>query len=66
VIEDGVFIGSDTTLVAPVRVGDGAYTAAGSVITKDVEADALAIERAELRQVPKWVQQRRRKASQDG
>jgi bifunctional UDP-N-acetylglucosamine pyrophosphorylase/glucosamine-1-phosphate N-acetyltransferase len=66
VIGDRVFVGSDTILVAPVRIGDGAYTAAGSVITKDVEADALAIERAELRQVPKWSQRRRRKASQDG
>src|SRR5262249_10808355 len=40
------FIGSDTTLVAPVRVGDGAYIGAGSVITENVEADALALGRA--------------------
>ena len=63
VIGDGVFIGSDSILVAPVRIGDDAYTAAGSVITRDVEADALAIERSELRQVPRWSQRRRRRAS---
>jgi bifunctional UDP-N-acetylglucosamine pyrophosphorylase/glucosamine-1-phosphate N-acetyltransferase len=45
-IGDNVFIGSDVTLVAPVKVGDGAYVAAGSAITGDVEADALAFGRA--------------------
>jgi bifunctional UDP-N-acetylglucosamine pyrophosphorylase/glucosamine-1-phosphate N-acetyltransferase len=47
----GVFIGSDATLVAPVKIGDGAYIGAGSVITEDVEPDALALGRA--RQVAK-------------
>jgi len=51
VIEDGVFIGSDSTLVAPVRVRRGAYVAAASCITEDVPADALALARA--RQVTK-------------
>jgi bifunctional UDP-N-acetylglucosamine pyrophosphorylase/glucosamine-1-phosphate N-acetyltransferase len=46
VIEDGAFIGSDTTLVAPVRVGKGAYVGAASCVTSDVPADALAIGRA--------------------
>jgi bifunctional UDP-N-acetylglucosamine pyrophosphorylase/glucosamine-1-phosphate N-acetyltransferase len=46
-IGDRVFIGSNTALVAPVRVGDGAIVGAGSVITRDVEGDALAIARAE-------------------
>jgi bifunctional UDP-N-acetylglucosamine pyrophosphorylase/glucosamine-1-phosphate N-acetyltransferase len=46
VIEDGVFIGSDSTLVAPVRVGKGAYVAAASCITEDVPEDALALGRA--------------------
>jgi len=41
----GAFIGSNTALVAPVRVGEGALIAAGSTITQDVPADALAIER---------------------
>ncbi|MDQ3214389.1 MAG: bifunctional UDP-N-acetylglucosamine diphosphorylase/glucosamine-1-phosphate N-acetyltransferase GlmU [Acidobacteriota bacterium] len=55
IIEDGAFIGSDSQLIAPVRVGRGAYVAAGSSITKDVPADALAIGRG--RQVNKdgWV-----------
>ena len=47
----GVFIGSDSTLVAPVKIGDGAYIGAGSVITDDVERDALALGRG--RQVTK-------------
>ncbi len=51
VIGDDVFIGCNTNLVAPVKVGDGAYTAAGSTITEDVPADALGIARA--RQVNK-------------
>lgn len=48
-------VGSDTMLVAPVRVGDGAYTAAGSVIVEDVPAGALAIARGRQRNVPGWV-----------
>lgn len=47
VIEDNAFIGCNTNLVAPVRIGKGAYTAAGSTITCDVPADALAIERTQ-------------------
>ena len=46
VIEDGVFVGSDSTLVAPVRIGKGAYIAAASCITDDVPADSLALGRA--------------------
>jgi bifunctional UDP-N-acetylglucosamine pyrophosphorylase / glucosamine-1-phosphate N-acetyltransferase len=45
-IEDGVFIGSDSTLVAPVKIGRGAYVAAASCITDDVPADSLALGRA--------------------
>jgi bifunctional UDP-N-acetylglucosamine pyrophosphorylase/glucosamine-1-phosphate N-acetyltransferase len=61
VIEDGVFIGSDTTLVAPVRLGRGAYVGAASCITDEVPADALALGRA--RQVNKegWARERRAK-----
>lgn len=51
VIGDDVFIGCNTNLVAPVKVGDGAYTAAGSTITEDVPSDSLGIARA--RQVNK-------------
>jgi bifunctional UDP-N-acetylglucosamine pyrophosphorylase/glucosamine-1-phosphate N-acetyltransferase len=50
----GAFIGSNTALVAPVTIGDGATTGAGSVITRDVDKDALAIERSKQRQVAGW------------
>ena len=50
----GAFIGSDTALVAPVKVADGAYVGAGSVITKDVGKDALAVTRAEQKEIPGW------------
>lgn len=52
-------IGSDTMLVAPVTVGDGAYTAAGSVITEDVPPGAMAVGRARQRNIPGWVQRKR-------
>jgi bifunctional UDP-N-acetylglucosamine pyrophosphorylase/glucosamine-1-phosphate N-acetyltransferase len=52
----GAFIGSDTALVAPVKIGDGAITGAGSVITKDVEANALAVTRSEQKQIPGWAE----------
>ena len=61
VIGDGVFVGSDTTLVAPVRVARGAYIGAASCITEDVPEDALAVGRA--RQINKegWAKERRAK-----
>jgi bifunctional UDP-N-acetylglucosamine pyrophosphorylase/glucosamine-1-phosphate N-acetyltransferase len=49
VIGNDVRIGSDTMLVAPIEVGDGAVTGAGSVITRDVPPGALAVERSEQR-----------------
>jgi bifunctional UDP-N-acetylglucosamine pyrophosphorylase/glucosamine-1-phosphate N-acetyltransferase len=58
-IGDRAQVGSDTILVAPVRVGDDAYTAAGSVITADVPAGSLAIERSEQKVVPGWTERRR-------
>jgi bifunctional UDP-N-acetylglucosamine pyrophosphorylase/glucosamine-1-phosphate N-acetyltransferase len=54
VIGAGAFIGSNTALVAPVSIGAGAVVGAGSVITEDVEADALAVERAEQKGVAGW------------
>ena len=54
VIGAGAFIGSNTALVAPVTVGDGAVVGAGSVITEDVEPDSLAIERTEQKGVAGW------------
>ncbi len=58
-IGDRAQVGSDTILVAPVRVGEDAYTAAGSVITADVPAGSLAIERSEQKIVPGWTERRR-------
>ena len=59
VIGRDVRIGSDTMLVAPVTVGDGAYTAAGSVITDDVPAGALGLGRSRQRNINGWVASRR-------
>jgi bifunctional UDP-N-acetylglucosamine pyrophosphorylase / glucosamine-1-phosphate N-acetyltransferase len=61
ILEDGVFIGSDTQLVAPVRVGKGAYVGAGSTITKDVPADALALSRTPQRIIEGWVSRKKGK-----
>jgi bifunctional UDP-N-acetylglucosamine pyrophosphorylase/glucosamine-1-phosphate N-acetyltransferase len=57
-IEAGAFIGSDTTLVAPVTVGEGAYVGAGSAITEDVPAGALALGRARQVNKPGWATER--------
>ncbi len=59
VIEDGVFIGSDSTLVAPVKIGRGAYVAAASCITDDVPADALALGRARQSVKEGWARAKR-------
>jgi bifunctional UDP-N-acetylglucosamine pyrophosphorylase/glucosamine-1-phosphate N-acetyltransferase len=67
IIEDGVFIGSDSQLVAPVRIGKGAYVAAGSSITHDVPEDSLAIARGRQENKPGWAAKRReRKKKSDG
>lgn len=63
-IDDGVFIGSDATLVAPVRVGKGAYVGAASCITEDVPEDALAIGRS--RQIVKQGWAREKRAARTG
>ena len=54
VIEDGAFIGSDTQLIAPVRVGKGAYVGAGSSITDDVPAGARGSARARQTNLDGW------------
>jgi bifunctional UDP-N-acetylglucosamine pyrophosphorylase/glucosamine-1-phosphate N-acetyltransferase len=59
-IGNKVFIGSDSALVAPVRVGDGAYVAAGSTITDNVPPDALAIARGRQANKPGWASRKRR------
>jgi bifunctional UDP-N-acetylglucosamine pyrophosphorylase/glucosamine-1-phosphate N-acetyltransferase len=58
VIEDGVFIGSGNMLVAPVRIGQGSYTAAGSTITEDVPPGSLAIARSPQVTKQGWVKER--------
>ena len=61
VIEDGAFIGSDSQLVAPVRVGKGAYVAAGSSIVADVPAGSLGIARGKQVNKDGWVEKNKRK-----
>lgn len=65
VIGKGAFIGSNTALVAPVTVGDGAIVGAGSTVSKDVDADALAVTRAPQMQLDGWAKtHNERKAAQ--
>ncbi len=61
IIGDGVFVGSDSTLVAPIVVGEGSYIAAGSSITEDVPPNALALGRARQVTKPDWAKTRRAK-----
>jgi len=61
----GAFIGSNTALVAPVKVGDGAITGAGSVITKDVETDALAVTRSDQKSISGWAKNFRDRKGRD-
>ena len=60
-IHDNAFIGSGSMLVAPIKVGEWGYTAAGSTITKDVPEGALAIERAELKFIHRWGEKKLKK-----
>jgi bifunctional UDP-N-acetylglucosamine pyrophosphorylase/glucosamine-1-phosphate N-acetyltransferase len=60
ILEDGAFIGSDTQLVAPVRVGRGAYVGAGSTITKDVPPEALALSRTPQKIVEGWATRKKK------
>ena len=60
VIEDGAFIGSDSQLIAPVRIGRRAYVAAGSTITKDVPAGALGVARGRQENKEGWVDRKKR------
>jgi bifunctional UDP-N-acetylglucosamine pyrophosphorylase/glucosamine-1-phosphate N-acetyltransferase len=65
VIGDRAFIGSDSLLVAPRRIGDDAFVAAGSVITADVPDGALAVERGTQRNIEGWSARRRRATATD-
>jgi len=60
-IEDGAFIGSDTQLIAPVRIGKGAYVGAGSSITEDVPAGSLGISRGRQSNIEGWVERKKKK-----
>ncbi len=59
IIEDGVFIGSDSQLLAPVTIGAGSLIAAGTTVTKDVPSDALAISRPKQENRTGWAKRRR-------
>jgi bifunctional UDP-N-acetylglucosamine pyrophosphorylase / glucosamine-1-phosphate N-acetyltransferase len=59
-VGNGAFVGSNASLVAPVKIGDGAYVGSGSVITRDVEADGLALERSPQEVRPGWAARFRR------
>jgi bifunctional UDP-N-acetylglucosamine pyrophosphorylase/glucosamine-1-phosphate N-acetyltransferase len=63
VIGRGAFIGSDTMLVAPVKIGDGAMTGAGSVISKDVPDDSLGVERSTQKNLLGWVARFRKRGT---
>jgi bifunctional UDP-N-acetylglucosamine pyrophosphorylase/glucosamine-1-phosphate N-acetyltransferase len=61
VIKDKVFIGSDSQLIAPVKIGKGAYIGAGSTIIKDIPSNALALSRVEQRHIKGWALKRKSK-----
>ncbi|HEY3487135.1 MAG TPA: DapH/DapD/GlmU-related protein, partial [Gammaproteobacteria bacterium] len=61
IIEDGAFIGSDTQLVAPVRVGKNSTVGAGSTITKDTPAEGLSLSRAKQQHLPDWKRPQKKK-----
>ena len=63
IVEDDVFVGSDTQFVAPVTIGRNSLIAAGSTITKDVPADALAMSRTPQKVIPGWATKKKTKRS---
>ena len=65
-IGDGVKVGSDTVFVAPVSVGDGAYTGAGSTITRDIPSDALGVARGKQENIERYAERRRLRPKADG
>ena len=64
-IEDGVFVGSDTQFVAPVKIGKGAFVGAGSTITADVPSHALALSRVKQRNIEGWARKRQLKGKSE-
>ena len=61
IIKDGAFIGSDTQLIAPITVGEGAYVGTGTTIRQDVPAGALAVSAGQQRNIEGWVEQKKKK-----
>ena len=59
VVEKNAFVGCNANLIAPVTIGEGAYVAAGSTVTADVEADSLCVARSRQRVISGWAQRRR-------
>jgi bifunctional UDP-N-acetylglucosamine pyrophosphorylase/glucosamine-1-phosphate N-acetyltransferase len=66
IIEDGAFIGSDTQLVAPVKVGKGAYVGAGSTVREDVPPGSLAVSAGKQRNIEGWVEKKAPKKKKPG
>ena len=64
-IEDNVFIGSDSQLIAPVKIGKGAYVGAGSTITKDVPSQCLALSRVGQKNIEGWAPKRQLKVKSE-
>ena len=62
-IADDVFVGSNSTLVAPLKISEGAFIAAGSVITRDVEPESLALGRAQQVDKPGWAKKRKQRGN---
>ncbi|MBX7147649.1 bifunctional UDP-N-acetylglucosamine diphosphorylase/glucosamine-1-phosphate N-acetyltransferase GlmU [bacterium] len=60
ILEDGVFVGSDTQFVAPVTVGEGAYIGAGSTITKNVKKKSLALTRSQQTEIENWADKKKK------
>jgi bifunctional UDP-N-acetylglucosamine pyrophosphorylase/glucosamine-1-phosphate N-acetyltransferase len=63
IIEDGVFVGSDSQLIAPIRIKQGAYIGSGTTVREDVPAGALAVSAGKQRNVENWVAERRKKVA---
>jgi bifunctional UDP-N-acetylglucosamine pyrophosphorylase / glucosamine-1-phosphate N-acetyltransferase len=60
VIEDGAFIGSDSQLIAPLTIGEGAYVGSGTTVRNDVPAGALAVSAGKQRTIEGWVEKRKK------
>lgn len=64
-IEDGAFVGSDSQLIAPITIGEGAYVGTGTTVRQDVPAGSLAVSAGKQRNIEGWVEQKKRKGNAD-